>query len=146
MKRYIVSKTDNREFYIVNYEWDEGDAESGPIIRSGQVVVKARNSRDAEQKVARRLGGVDCYATLARSEDIEAFISEMKESEYEYQTLVDAGIIDPDIDAQMNEDMDKDRFKRMSVSDLKDYYRKYVDGYFDSFQDWYQSLRSEGRR
>ena len=145
MKRYIVSKTDNRQYYTVTFGWDEGDAESGPIVKVDKIIVKARSKQDAEQKVSRKMDA-DCYAQLASQEDIDEFVAEMKKSEDEYQSLLDAGLIDPEIDAEMNEARSTDKFKKMSMSELRDYYQRFEKGYFDSFSDWYDSLRAEGKR
>lgn len=150
MKRWIhaASKADRR-FYNVHFGWDEGGPESGPIFKSENVIVKARNEKDAENRVRNRFnGGLEgCWAELATQADIDEFVEEMKKSEEEYRSLVEAGLIDPELDAEMAEATDPDRFNKMSTHELKEYFHNFVEGAeFKTFTEWYNFLKETGSR
>ena len=149
MKKLIRASKANRDYYVVHFGWDEGGPESGPIFKSDNIVIKARNEKDAENRVINKLHGEldGCWAEPATQQDIDAFVADMEEAEDEYQNLVDVGLIDPELDKQMAEDLSPDRFKKMTMSELHKYYKDFVEGYeFNTFSDWYEFLKGNGSR
>lgn len=148
MRRKIYATKDTRQYYVVRFGWDEGGPESGPIIKSDEVVIKARSKQDAEAKVLSKMRGLDgASAHLASQQEIDDFVEYIRDANDEYDAMVEAGLIDPDLDAEMNEALDPDRFKKMSADQLRDYYYSYVDGYeFRTFADWVKFLKETGSR
>lgn len=149
MKRMIRASRSDKQYYVVHYGWDEGGPEDGPSIKGDNVVIKARSIDDAEAKVLAKLGsGIEgCWAELATPEDIEAFKADMLEAKSEYQSLVNAGLIDPEFEAQMAEALEADRFKKMTLPQLKKYFVNFVEGdEFQTFKDWYEFLKNSDNR
>lgn len=112
--------------YLVKIGFDNGNAESGPIVNTCTEIIDAESEHDATNKIDNKYGYgrnksyCGCSVKLATDEEIKEYKEEMRVQEEEYNYLVQAGIIDPDSEKEIAEQYEQDELRRDHLLELAD--------------------------